>query len=192
MALTPVDGHYPEKLKGKGFTMYSGWSESVANAVVRNSRQPHILAYTPRDAGERFISRESAMRWHKMGKRTIYTLYAEGDNLAGLIWGDERPRPDLDATHTFAIQLYQEAMGKKLAEPFMEAAFDESIECSIANDLPTPVVWLERTTADLRTKHLYEKFGFISVQEAEGRTTMVLRPEHKYDLRRRELLPGKD
>lgn len=162
------------ELTNKGFTVYRGWNERLASELVINSRQEHIVENTPGDMERRFSDIEAAQRWHDLGKRTIYSLYAtDPDALAGIIWGDVRARPDIAATHTFGIRLYESAVGKKLAQPFMQAALDDFR----ARRRWVPTLWLERNTDDQRTKHLYEKFGFIEVQEENGRTTMVLKSD---------------
>jgi ribosomal protein S18 acetylase RimI-like enzyme len=163
----------PPELREKGLTLYNSWSGTLANDLVVASRQPHIIdeKATPRDASHRFPDWESAMDWYEKGQRSVYSLRDEQNQLAGIIWYDVRPRPDLGATHTFAIRLYDQAVGKGVGPFFIEAA-QKDFETKEDN----PVIWLETSVENVRAIRLYVKSGYRIFHEEAGRVTMIYDP----------------
>lgn len=157
---------YSTDLESKGFRLYKGWNEKLAHEIVEASLQPHVVESTPNDSIHRFRDIGSALLWHNQGRRSIYTL--RGNELSGLIWYDLRYRPDLNADYTFAIRMYKEAVGKKLAHGFMKAA-----HLDFAEEKGSPAVWLETDEHNNAAVRLYNKFGYETVLNNNSRLTMV-------------------
>ncbi len=162
-------------LRHKGFVVYRGWNEKLAEELVECSKDPFIKQWTPNDAERRFTDVPTAMKWHDEGQRTVYSLYDNSDEgLTGVIWYDTRSRKDLDATHTFGIRMYNPERlerRKKLAHGFMKAAQYDFEQLASA-----PVVWLETDSDNVGARDLYENFGYETVSEANERITMIVRP----------------
>lgn len=168
--LEQIENTHTEGLEERGFQVYRGWSDELAGELVELSRQPHILEDTPGDADRRFRDQTAAKLWHDQGRRSVYTL--RGDSAAGLIWYDVRPRVDVEADYTFAVRMYEEARGKKLAHGFMMAA-----HVDFAERKGNPSVWLDVAKGNPAARHLYDKFGYQPTHDEDDRTVMVYRPE---------------
>lgn len=166
--LEAITNTYTDSIDGRGFHVYKGWNSSIAEEIVKASTQPHIIASTPNDYTKRFRDVYSANAWNSERKRSVYTLRSIG--LAGLIWYDVRPRPDIGADYTFAIRMYEEAVGKKLSLVFMNAAHTD-----FSAEKGNPAVWLETDETNHIAVHLYNKFGYQLVDNSNGRLTMVYR-----------------
>lgn len=152
------------KLHEAGVDVYEGWSAKLASDLVRVSKQLHIMQNTPNDATKRFMSVGTADDWYDKKDRSVYSLYSDG-SLDGIAWFGLNERPDLHAGHTFAIRLYENAVGRDLAYPLMKIVHD---------DFAAPGgVWLETDDNNGAARHLYEKFGYKKMAERKGRVTMV-------------------
>lgn len=170
--LERIENEYTDTLESRGFEVYRGWNETLAEKIVNLSQQPHILETTPGDAERRFQSVNDAQIWHNMGHRSIYTLH--GDDVAGLIWYDIRIRRDPNADYTFAIRTYEEAHGKKLAYGFMKAAHQD-----FADRKGNPAVWLDVALDNSAARHLYRKFGYRALSIENGRELMMYNPNNR-------------
>lgn len=169
--LERIENIHTDALEARGFTVYQGWNDDLAEELVEVSKQPHIVASTPGDIQRRFHTLQMANAWHNEGRRSVYTL--RGESLAGLIWYDVRPRADVNASHTFAIRMYEEAQGKKLAHGFMQAAHHGFVEHK-----GNQTVWLDVANDNPAARHLYDKFGYEATHDEGDRTVMVYR-RHK-------------
>lgn len=169
-----VDNEFSGEFNNKLFTLYRGWDQTLAHDLVRVSREEIIMKSTPGDISRRFRDVPTANRWQKEGQRSIYSLY--GKSLAGIIWYDIRPRRDIDAEYTFAIRMYEEARGKKLAHAFMKAAHQDFTELN-----GDRTVWLDVAHDNPAARHLYDKFGYVPTHDenhdGQTRTVMVYRTE---------------
>lgn len=156
-----------QSLSDAGLSVYEGWNEKLACDLVVASVQPHIKRYTPNDAAKRFVSLESANEWYTVKNHTTYSLY-HSDTLAGIIWFRPGPKPELGAEYSFAIRLYEDAIGKGLAYPFARIAHhDYAVKVGLLT------VWLETDGDNAAALHLYKKLGYQKVGEHDGRITMV-------------------
>lgn len=171
--LVRIENEHTDDLESRGFEVYLGWNDTLADRIVDLSRQPHILETTGADAARRFNTLHDARAWHSQGRRSIYTLH--GDDVAGLIWYDIRVRQDIGADYTFAIRTYEEAHGKKLAYGFMKAAHHD-----FADRKGNPAVWLDVALDNQPARHLYRKFGYQALYPDEGREVMIYDPGNQY------------
>ena len=152
------------KLHEAGVDVYEGWNAKLANDLVRVSKQLHIMQNTPNDATKRFMNVDKANDWYDKKDRSVYSLYC-GGSLDGIAWFGLNERPDLHAGHTFAIRLYENAVGRGLAYLLMKIVHD---------DFAAPGgIWLETDDNNSAARRLYEKFGYQKVNESDGRVTMV-------------------
>jgi ribosomal protein S18 acetylase RimI-like enzyme len=170
--LEHISNEHTEQLEENSFLVHKGWNTSLANDIVEASKQTHVVESTPNDSLQRFRDLGSAIIWHEQGRRSVYSL--RGDGLAGIIWYDVRLRPDLQANYTFAIRMYREAVGRKLAHAFMTAAHTD-----FAHEKKNPSVWLETDESNIAAIRLYDKFGYELAAEDGARLTMVYRPENR-------------
>ena len=128
-----------------------------------------MQASVPRDIGERFSDQTAAQKWYANCEREVYSLMMD-DDLAGVVWFDVRPRPDLDAEYTFAIRLYESSRGKGLSYDFALAARTDMFVYR-----STTGVWLETDEDNVPGLKLYEKLGYKIVDNKNGRQTLVFR-----------------
>lgn len=143
------------------------WSAELAQQLVEHSTEATIKTFTPRDATERFPSVEAANEWYKRKEPTLYALFRAA-SLAGIVWYSARSHPQLDATHTFAIRLYDNARGQGLARPFM-AYCEEDFRAHT----PDARVWLETDKDNVAARRLYNALGYKAVSKSAGRVTML-------------------
>lgn len=155
------------ELAGAGLSVYEGWNEKIARDLVVASHQPHIMRNTPKDSLKRFTDKASADHWYTNKGHIVYCLY-RGDAIAGIVWFADDERQDINAKHTFAIRLYQNAQGKGLSLPFMKIAHQDFL-----NKVGPTTIWLETDSDNTVALHLYKKFGYTKIDEKDGRITMV-------------------
>lgn len=163
------------EIESRGFSIAEGWSDSLANELVVNSRQPHIMderTGVPNDARKRFSDRDSAQKWYEKKNPSIYALRHENGELAGVIWFDGNERTEIDAQYTFAIRMYESARGQGLALPFMQETHRRFLE---SHD--TRGIWLETDETNEAALHLYRKFGYEDAGMEYDRIRMVYHPE---------------
>lgn len=157
-------------LEERGYHLYRGWSDTIAEQLVALSHQPHILAFTPNDAATRFSSVEAAHEWHDSRERTVYTLGSEA--VAGLIWFGKAQSSHVEGDYTFAIRIYEAAQGKGLARPLMNAAHEDFREHTPYNN----AIWLETDVDNVAARALYEKTGYIERALINERVIMMQMP----------------
>ncbi len=151
-----------------GFAVRRGWSDTLAEELVEVSRQSHILKHTPNDAARRFVDSGSAREWYEGNERHIYTLRKD-EKLAGIVWFSRNEQPQLGADYTFAIRVYQEALGQGMSEPLMRQAHDDFLASH-----PDTSVWLATDWDNKAALKLYDKFGYEKVGATDdGRITML-------------------
>jgi ribosomal protein S18 acetylase RimI-like enzyme len=155
-----------DQLRSRGFRIERGWSDELAAQLVEASQQAEIRRFTPSDAQERFATILSAHEWYDAKQPTVYAL-ARSAQLAGVLWFSHRPRPDLEADHTFAVRMYDSARGKGLAEPFIQAAESDFRLLS-----QPQAIWLETDMDNSRARNLYHKLGYKVVKACSARITM--------------------
>ena len=155
-----------ELLRERGYETRLGWSALLAEQLVGASQEDTIKHWTPRDHRERFASVEAANDWYASRPRYFYSL-AEGDELAGVIWYGNDPRPELSADWAFAIRLYEIARGKRLAGGFMQAT-----ELDLTERTKPQGIWLETDTVNDVARRLYEGQGYETVSQSSDRIIM--------------------
>jgi ribosomal protein S18 acetylase RimI-like enzyme len=164
------DAH--SRLVEKGFYLYEGLDVDLATQLVERSREPHIAPTCPNDPTKRFANLEAVERWQAKGRLAMPLVKGIGSGaleLAGFGWmGPGKPGEDEPqipgAEITFAIRLYESALGQRLARPYTEAMLDYHKYAFGNND----GVWLETWGDNLKAINTYEDAGFHVVAEAMG------------------------
>lgn len=149
-----------------GCTVWRGWSEETARALVEASRDPLVKRFTPKDSEERFKDMAAANQWYQEKRPVLYSLQKDGQ-LAGVTWFTPYDRPDLGCDYTFAIRMYPAARGRHLAKPFAEMA-----EADFRSKHQPSGIWLETDTDNVAAQRLYESLGYQHVSTTGGRMTM--------------------
>jgi ribosomal protein S18 acetylase RimI-like enzyme len=168
--LVRVEHEATEPLEAKGFDVYRGWSEGLAEQLVEHSRESEILKRVPRDAAERFIHTDAAHEWYRTKERVVYSL-ARNAILGGVVWFSRTPREEYGANFTFAIRMYEEARGQGVAGSFMFAAHEDFEEHR--GDLGN--IWLETDADNVPALKLYARQSYEVVDNNDSRITMVRR-----------------
>jgi hypothetical protein len=146
--------------------------------LVAKSKQPHVLKFTPHDAGDRFSTFESIQERKRTKKRDYYWLLGENHDLGGIIWFGPKTFPiSLDLPEhpidTFAIRIYENYLGKGLAKPFFEQAL--SIEYSRRQERGQSMsLWGVTDTDNATALATYTKVGFERIHDEAGRTYLVM------------------
>jgi GNAT superfamily N-acetyltransferase len=121
----------------------------------------------------RFADKNSFHQWLLKG-RIIYTLTDKDKNLLGIIWFGQKnpPLEGIKANFTFAIRIYGPARGQGLSQEFMKITFKDLL----INQPKSHITgfWLETGNDNLAAIHTYQKFGFISVFQKDGKNIMIL------------------
>ena len=142
----------------------------IDQLIEYSQSDPDIKKFT--SDTKRFNSRDSFFEWQRQG-RIIYTLVDEQQNLLGIIWfGQKDPPIKTNANFTFAIRIYSSARGQGLSQDFMKVAFEDLQKNQTHSQITG--FWLETSTDNFAAIHTYEKFGFKSVSQLNGRNIMVL------------------
>jgi RimJ/RimL family protein N-acetyltransferase len=153
-------------LNNKGLFVMEGLDLALAEQLIQASRQPHILDNCPRDRRERFSSVESIQAWQQKGRLALPLIKHVGDSamtLVGFGWmGPEKPNEDYDYTAaaeiTFAIRLYEEAVGQNNSWPFTTAMLDAH-----QDEFGNNGVWLETSADNKPALNTYRRAGFNQV-----------------------------
>jgi hypothetical protein len=153
-------------------------NQYMISQLITKSKQPHILQYTPSDAGRRFVDEHSYQDWLNQG-HTVHWLLDESYDLAGILWYRTKQPPVTLAvfkqtTDTFAIRLYENYIGKRLSKPFMLLSLQV-----LRSDLQTehktmPGLWLETTVGNEAAISSYSTFGYTEVYRDEEHVLMVM------------------
>jgi RimJ/RimL family protein N-acetyltransferase len=174
MGLIPAN----EDLKPLILNIATGNDEQLEQQLFRKSQEPNILQYTPKDAAQRFGSKEMFEAW-KAGGRELYWLLGKDNDLAGVIWyGKKAPPKQVDMpeqpSETFAIRLYDGYSGHRLAVPAMRQTLQIHAKASEARGEPLSGIWLETDTDNPAALKVYTRFGYHEVHHDDERVTMVL------------------
>ena len=164
-----------DRLIDEKLTVVEGWDQTLAAQLVEASREPGILKHTPRDSSERFRNIDSANEWYDQDKNRIIYALAKTSELAGIIWFSNKSTLGIEADYTFAIRMYEIARGKGLSEIFARTAIsDFEHKSGYSGD-----IWLETDADNMAAMHLYDKLGYKTSLQADGRVTMVRSSETK-------------
>mgnify|MGYP001432915408 CR=1 FL=1 len=121
---------------------------------------------------KRFANKNSFFQWQQQG-RIIYTLTDSHQNLLGIIWFGQKNAPvNIPANFTFAIRLYSPARGQGLSQEFMKTTFTDLLKNQ--KDSKITGFWLETSIDNFTAIHTYEKFGFKTVDQQDGKNIMIL------------------
>ena len=165
--LESVQNKYTDPLLQAGYELRRGWDEDIAAELMELSKQQHIQNHTPNDTLKRFKDLEMANAWYAKNDRTVYTI--ANTAIAGLIWFGASQSEYIDGDYTFAIRVYEEAQGKRLARPFMNAAHEDFRRHAAYNG----DIWLSTDINNERAIELYEKVGYKTRQIIDGRLVMT-------------------
>jgi Acetyltransferases len=169
-SLEIVKNELTAPIEAAGYTVRRGWNNTIATQLVELSLQPHIEHMTPNDADRRFTTVEAAHQWYAAHERAVYTLGHSA--VAGLIWFG-RTEESEHGDYTFAIRMYEEAQGKHLARPFMQAAHADFL----AETPDAPSIWLDTRIDNERAAILYEKVGYTTIDRIDDRYVMIYTPK---------------
>lgn len=136
---------------------------------------------------DRFPTVEKAREWIRDTKTYILTDgHGEDSNLKGIIWFQRLALPDGSYTSrdfnpsdygiTYAIRLYDDMRGKKLATDFTLIAMTNFMHTDYCQQSVARKIWLSvRAATNLRGIRAYEKSGFrqISDPDKDGRILMI-------------------
>ncbi len=121
---------------------------------------------------KRFADKNAFSQWQQQG-RIIYSLTNDHQNLLGIIWfGQKDPPLNIPANFTFAIRIYGSARGQGLSQEFMKIAFTDLLKNQ--KDSKITGFWLETSSDNFAAIHTYEKFGFQTIDQQDGKNLMVL------------------
>ncbi len=181
MARYPIEflssvGQLPETvnqavLNERGLYVMQGLDLALAEQLVESSGQPHIAEFCPNDPTKRFGSVEKVMAWQSKGRLALPLVKKAGNGalvLAGFGWmgpgkpGDDEPTIP-GAETTFAIRIYNEAVGQGNALPYTQAILDAN-NALYGNH----GVWLEAWGDNAAALKAYERVGFQKVAEIPG------------------------
>ena len=143
----------------------------IARQLVKKSLQPHILEHCWEDSlrNGRFGSESLVQKWMSIG-RFVYTM-TENEELRGVSWFRDSPVEALDSEHrmTFGVRLYEGAVGRGLAMPFMRAVHLDLLRLRSGSG-----IWLSVRHNNERARELYERFGYRMHSSDAQRDYMVL------------------
>lgn len=173
-------------LKANGFEVLMGLSEELAEQLVEASKEPHVAEFCPNDPGKRFGSVDKIRAWQEKGRLALPLVVYTGNGapeLAGFGWmGPQEPGEDEmtlpGAKTTFAMRLYERAVGKGIAAPYAGAIL-AAHEVMYGNE----GVWLETWADNAKAVATYERVGFKS----QG---LLLMPESQRPAYRRYMTLG--
>lgn len=159
------------QLNERGLFVIEGLDVSLAEQLVEVSRQPHVVEYCPNDSIKRFGSVDQVVNWQAKGRLALPLVKKAGDGalqLAGFGWmgagepGDDEPTIP-GAKTTFAIRLYENAVGQGNALPYTRAILQ-------ANSIlfGNSGVWLEAWGDNAAALRSYEQVGFERAAETPG------------------------
>lgn len=143
--------------------------EIYLDQLIAKSRQRHVLEFEGHeDAEGRFKDREAFIAWSK-GRRRIFYLLLDGQDIAGVIWFGERRNEHINESYclTFAIRLYEGYVGKGLSKSFMSVA-----HAGMEKYFPGQNIWLDFDAKNIAAQKAYESFGYEYIKEKNGRIIM--------------------
>lgn len=151
--------------------MVRGLNLELADQLLIRSREEHIQAFCPNDSTKRFHDLESIVNWHEKGRLALPLVREIGAGsleLMGMGWlGPGKPaenEPHIPgASTTFAIRLYQGALGQRLATPYTRAMLVAHEQIMGTNK----GVWLEAWGDNVTATSTYARVGFRQVDRVE-------------------------
>jgi ribosomal protein S18 acetylase RimI-like enzyme len=175
-------------------TLKTGITPNQVNQLIEYSNNDEAVIKNTTDS-ERFQNFESFTNWHQ-NNVTIYTLQDSLENLLGIIWLQSKPLPktnlkpefqNLDTNyynHTFAIRLYNQARGKKLAKNLILTCIKDYIQTPTYKNSKKKGIWLQ-TSADNQPAINAYKSIFTQVSQtpehnnSDKKIVMILDPKNQ-------------
>ncbi len=159
------------ELNDKGLYVYQSLIIPLTRQLIKFSKQPHIVEYCPNDSGGRFHNLYRAAKWQNKGRLALPLVSRVGKHalkLEGFGWmGPQMPgkkEPEISgAKTTFAIRLYEDAVGKHNSLPYTLAIL-QAHNMFFGNE----GVWLEAWGDNVSALKTYERAGFQKVAEIPG------------------------
>jgi ribosomal protein S18 acetylase RimI-like enzyme len=154
-------------------TIYKGLAAKAKGQLLAFSQTDEAIKKFTADE-QRFEDEKAFLAWRRKG-RVIYTLLDEKGDLKGIIWLGKKAL-DLSGfrlianiepekySFTFAIRLYENARGKGLAVPFMQA---------VLADFGQEKIWLETGRDNEAALKTYRHFGFRAIAENENQRILM-------------------
>ena len=176
-------------------------SESVVLPILESLTEKHLgqlVWFSQNDPDvlenthdkDRFANVEKAREWF-LDKKVYILTDGQGEkaNLKGIIWFQRLPLPDGSFTSldfnpsdygiTYAIRLYEDMRGKKLATNFTHLTMDNFMNTDYYKQSGARKIWLSvKTRTNLPGMRAYEKFGFRQISDPceDGRILMIYDP----------------
>ncbi len=157
-----------------------GLTPELAEQLIENSKQEHIVASCEHDADERFVDMDSLQAWQERGHLVLPLVRKLGNGtlrLVGIGWfragesrGEHGPIPGSKAT--LAIRLYQEGLRQGIAPHYLRVMLDAHEQLIGSNDGMT----LKTFSDNQKALRSYYENGFEVV-------------DHGFDTRHGEQVP---
>lgn len=160
------------------YLVVSGLTDADVASVIAYANTDPLLARFTSDK-KRFKDTESFDLWKEKG-RVIYSLHNSAGELAGILWFGTEELPtrarSLAANGqfdtTFAIRLYGDARGKRLANRFMQACFADVLirypEYTAAR------YWLQTSEENIAAVQAFKKFGFAQLTQPDEKGKILM------------------
>jgi len=164
-----------------------GLTEEQINQLIQFANHDDLVKKHSSDS-RRFKDREAFNKWLGKG-RSIYAMEAHDGRLLGIVWFGKSIFPeaklkpefkDLDTDYygiTFALRIYGEARGQKIAKKLTAAAFTAYLKSEDYKEAGGNGFWLE-TSQDNKAgvKTYLPLFTQVSDANENGRIIMILDP----------------
>ena len=148
-------------LQAKGYDIQLGITEKDVAELTALSFQHSIREYCPNDCTERFKDRATTETWFKKGRVAFLLKERSSGAIAGYGWSGPGKNEHIPrGTLTGALRLSELYRGQGLATPFLAVMLDYT-----TNNWPEDVLWFEAWESNAGAVHIYEKFGFETVDE---------------------------
>lgn len=157
------------ELNDRGLYVVSGLDLDLAKQLVERSSEPHVVEFCPNDEPKRFKDVDAVEKWQTKQRLSLPLVKLAGDSaltLVGFGWmgpgepGDDEPHIE-GATTTFALRIYEAAVGQGHALPYTRAILDAH-QTIMGNN---GGVWLEAWGDNDAALKTYERAGFERVAE---------------------------
>lgn len=162
--------------------VYNGISDHQIDQLISYANTEKAIQRFTSDP-KRFQNKNSFEKWRQKG-RSIYVLENNTGDLLGLIWfgGEEIPSEKKFTKRfdtfkygvTFAIRIYQQARGKRLARKFMGLAFSAYRQSEEYKALSRNSIWLETSADNIPAVTAYRNFGFHQVTEPDEKNKILM------------------
>lgn len=154
-----------------GLVVLRGMHLALKPQLVDRSKEPNILAQTPKDQS-RFASVTHIDEREASGTEfyplTELAPAQEKDILAGLMWLHESDNYPSYGGYTLAIRVYEGFEGRGLAASLMSTVLSEHRRLRPQEHS----IWLSVSKNNARAQRLYDRFGFITVASTDDRHIM--------------------